>query len=287
MASCADNAAAIGFSADGDCLELRDARLLGTEVLPKYFKHKNISSFIRQLNNYGFRTIRKLRANIFDRHILKADCGLIAKTASPTNAEQVQTFYHENFRRGRSDLLGSITRRGARGDKAEVKTMQQEVASLRACEQALNERLKELEQQNQQLLFDNNALVEENARLRTSQSWATAAQQHPHARPSTSALTSASTGYPPSMESHFQHQQYMQPHPSQQQQQAMYSHAFTEPSSTQAGRQMSVYAHQIPQPNLTGAIDPGNPNSLMQHMFDDDLPRMGGAMPHHSYMYDS
>ena len=59
MTSCEANSHAIGFSDDGYCLEIRDTLALSSDVLPKYFKHKNVSSFIRQLNNYGFKTTRK------------------------------------------------------------------------------------------------------------------------------------------------------------------------------------------------------------------------------------
>ena len=60
MANAEDNGFAIGFSSDGNFLEIRDAKQLGEVVLPKYYKHRNVSSFVRQLNNYGFKTIRKL-----------------------------------------------------------------------------------------------------------------------------------------------------------------------------------------------------------------------------------
>lgn len=58
MSNTPENEPAIGFAADGVSLEIRNTEDLSTIVLPKHFKHRNVSSFIRQLNNYGFRTIR-------------------------------------------------------------------------------------------------------------------------------------------------------------------------------------------------------------------------------------
>jgi len=47
----------VSWSEKGDSFIIWKPHLLQTEILPKYFKHNNISSFIRQLNTYEFRKV--------------------------------------------------------------------------------------------------------------------------------------------------------------------------------------------------------------------------------------
>ena len=82
------NAHAVGFSPDGLSLELRDSDALTNSVLPRYFKHGNISSLTRQLNNYGFKT----------------------NPARP-NGNVTQSFSHPHFILGRPDLYIFVKRR--------------------------------------------------------------------------------------------------------------------------------------------------------------------------------
>lgn len=57
MVSNPANNHAVRFSDDGASVEIIDVSAFSDKVLPRYFKHKNISSFIRQMNMYGFEKI--------------------------------------------------------------------------------------------------------------------------------------------------------------------------------------------------------------------------------------
>ena len=46
---------AIIWTPKGDSFVITDPETFARDILPTYFKHNNIRSFIRQLNTYGFR----------------------------------------------------------------------------------------------------------------------------------------------------------------------------------------------------------------------------------------
>ncbi|RLN74737.1 hypothetical protein BBJ28_00017329 [Nothophytophthora sp. Chile5] len=54
----------LSWSADGSHFQVYDVTRLEMEVLPKYFKHSKLSSFQRQLNNFGFHKWTKTRASV-------------------------------------------------------------------------------------------------------------------------------------------------------------------------------------------------------------------------------
>lgn len=124
----------IGWTSTGDSFNIRQVGRFTEEVLPRYFKHRNFSSFIRQLNMYGFR-----------------------KTRHP---EGDNVYMHDHFQRGHKHLLRHITRR-MREEREERVALQQtggrseggkELVELRSRQKNLEEMCRNIFMQNQKLM---------------------------------------------------------------------------------------------------------------------------------------
>ena len=77
----------IMWTTKGDSFVISDPDTFARDILPTYFKHNNIRSFIRQLNTYGFRK----RTNI-------------------SSSDEHLEFFHEKFRRDQPSMLMQIKR---------------------------------------------------------------------------------------------------------------------------------------------------------------------------------
>ncbi|XP_053328423.1 heat shock factor protein 3-like [Spea bombifrons] len=88
------NVDVISWNWNGQNFCILDEQRFSKEILPKYFKHNNLSSFIRQLNMYGFRKVMNLESGL-------------AKSEHGTPIE----FTHPCFKKGKAELLENIKRK--------------------------------------------------------------------------------------------------------------------------------------------------------------------------------
>ncbi|XP_040592292.1 heat shock factor protein 1 isoform X7 [Mesocricetus auratus] len=82
------------YSLSGNSFHVFDQGQFAKEVLPKYFKHNNMASFVRQLNMYGFRKVVHIEQG-----------GLVKPERDDTE------FQHPCFLRGQEQLLENIKRK--------------------------------------------------------------------------------------------------------------------------------------------------------------------------------
>ena len=59
-----------GWSEEGDTFIVKNAEDFANEVIPTFYRHNNWTSFVRQLNFYGFRKIKS------EVNLVMADTGL-------------------------------------------------------------------------------------------------------------------------------------------------------------------------------------------------------------------
>lgn len=91
----------IAFSESGDTFTVFDPDTFAQNVLPRYFRHRNFQSFIRQLNLYNFSKVVTART---------------VPRAKPTKGEQeTWEFQNPDFHRDRPENVDLIRRRGAIG----------------------------------------------------------------------------------------------------------------------------------------------------------------------------
>ncbi|KAH9810963.1 hypothetical protein DFH28DRAFT_983331 [Melampsora americana] len=80
----------------GDSFFVVSSERFGRELLPKYFKHSNFGSFVRQLNMYGFHKVPHLNQGVLQ--------GEIPET-------EMLEFTNPHFQRGQPDMLCLIQRK--------------------------------------------------------------------------------------------------------------------------------------------------------------------------------
>uniref|UniRef100_A0A8C2YQV8 Heat shock transcription factor 4 n=1 Tax=Chinchilla lanigera TaxID=34839 RepID=A0A8C2YQV8_CHILA len=129
----------IRWSPSGTSFLVSDQSRFAKEVLPQYFKHSNMASFVRQLNMYGFRKVVSIEQG-----------GLLRP-----ERDHVE-FQHPSFVRGREQLLERVRRKvpALRGDDSrwrpeDLGRLLGEMQALRGVQESTEARLQELRQQNE------------------------------------------------------------------------------------------------------------------------------------------
>ena len=102
----------IAWDGTGNSFHVYDQARFSREILPRYFKHNNFASFIRQLNMYGFRKMSTI------------------EHGSLKNERDDIEFAHPSFLRGQESLLEFIKRRAPDNQpKQHLSTIKAEVSA--------------------------------------------------------------------------------------------------------------------------------------------------------------
>jgi hypothetical protein len=127
----------ISWSSTGNTFFIYNAPRFSQEILPIYFKHSNYSSFVRQLNMYGFHKINKS-----------------PRGQRGNNEFELWEFSHPRFQKDRPDLLEGIKRKAMDTEilRRENNDIHTTVATMQSSQADLLHRYKELQNNYSNLL---------------------------------------------------------------------------------------------------------------------------------------
>ncbi|XP_023505037.1 heat shock factor protein 1 isoform X1 [Equus przewalskii] len=147
-----DTDALICWSPSGNSFHVFDQGQFAKEVLPKYFKHNNMASFVRQLNMYGFRKVVHIEQG-----------GLVKPERDDTE------FQHPCFLRGQEQLLENIKRKVTSVSTLkndDIKIRQDSVTKLLTDVQLMKGKQESMDSKLLAMKHENEALWREVASLR-------------------------------------------------------------------------------------------------------------------------
>uniref|UniRef100_A0A8C1AI24 Heat shock transcription factor 4 n=1 Tax=Cyprinus carpio carpio TaxID=630221 RepID=A0A8C1AI24_CYPCA len=139
----------ICWSTTGTSFHVFDQGRFAKDVLPKYFKHNNMASFVRQLNMYGFRKVVNIEQS-----------GLVKPERDDTE------FQHLYFLQGHEHLLEHIKRKVSIVKSEDTKVRQEDLSKLLYEVQVLRSQQENMEMQMQDMKQQNDVLWREVVSLR-------------------------------------------------------------------------------------------------------------------------
>ncbi|KAM9665592.1 heat shock factor protein 2 isoform 3-T3 [Trichechus inunguis] len=139
----------ITWSQNGQSFLVLDEQRFAKEILPKYFKHNNMASFVRQLNMYGF------------RKVVHIDSGIIKQ-----ERDGPVEFQHPYFKQGQDDLLENIKRKVSSTKPEENKIRQEDLTKIMSSAQKVQIKQETIESRLSELKSENESLWKEVSELR-------------------------------------------------------------------------------------------------------------------------
>ncbi|KAF8608811.1 winged helix DNA-binding domain-containing protein [Ceratobasidium sp. AG-I] len=125
----------LAWNESGDAFLLMNATEFAQQVLPRFFRHSNISSFVRQLRLYGFTRVSTIRLlQLADQSDHPAAADLVAQANASPSFQSASGFAHPLFLRGGKNLLGQLKPRSSRKAKraASIPKKEEETDGLHA-----------------------------------------------------------------------------------------------------------------------------------------------------------
>ncbi|KAG7282573.1 hypothetical protein CRUP_018692 [Coryphaenoides rupestris] len=139
----------ICWSQEGNSFLVLDEQRFAKEILPKFFKHNNMASFIRQLNMYGF------------RKVMHIDTGVVKQ-----ERDGPVEFQHPYFKHGQDDLLENIKRKVSNTRPEESRIRQGDLSKILASVQNVHGKQETMDARLSALKRENEALWQEVSDLR-------------------------------------------------------------------------------------------------------------------------